>query len=389
MSETADLWARTFAQGGVINNVNDVLDRTPMGNPSRAIGETIRGLNHRNLANSIPINRDYYGLAFFTRPDMRMTTENLSRERIFSPLLTKRAESLPRAIRAMLDNRHNDHGDRSYPCPLVDPKQIFIPLLTNQLISMSGWQDVELPTFTSEKGVYGEEISYADGVASIYRTYDITANFRNIPGDPITSLFLYWIHYAALVYEGKLIPYTNNIVENTIDYQTRIWRIVLDSTKRWVQKIGCTGASFPIGISIGQNYNYEIDQPINRNDQISVQFRSIGAEYVDDILISDFNKTVVLGNADMADAARQNAGMMKIPYEYIYLFNHMGYPRIDPTTYELEWWIYTAEFQARLGGGPDAGDADTGWDESQDIILDDSDDVVPYDASQDAGYNGT
>lgn len=153
-SETSDVWARTFAQGGVINSINDVFDRSPMGDPTKAITETIYGLNHRSLANSIPINRDYYGLAFFTKPDMRMTAENLARERIFAPLLTKRANSLPRAIRASLDWRHTFHGENSYPCPLVDPKQIFIPLLSNQLISMSGWQDVELPTFTSEPGVY-------------------------------------------------------------------------------------------------------------------------------------------------------------------------------------------------------------------------------------------
>lgn len=346
--ESADVWLRTFAQGGVINNLEDVLDRTPMGNPSKAIGETIFGLNHRSLANSIPINKDYYGLAFFTKPDLRLTKDNIARERIFAPLLTERANSLPRAIRAMLDWRHNDHGEDSYPSPLVDPKQIFIPLLTNQLISMGGWQDVELPTFTSEAGVYGEAVSYADGVASIYRTYDITANFRNIPGDPITSMFLYWIQYASKVYEGKLVPYADNIVENTIDYQTRIWRIVLDSTKRWVQKIGCTGASFPTSVSVGQNYNYEIDQPINRNDQISIQFRSIGAEYVDDILILDFNRTVILGNGDMADDKRDGSGLVKVGYEYIYLFNHMGYPRINPHTYELEWWVYNSDFKRRV-----------------------------------------
>lgn len=355
-SETSDVWARTFAQGGVINSINDVFDRSPMGDPTKAITETIYGLNHRSLANSIPINRDYYGLAFFTKPDMRMTAENLARERIFAPLLTKRANSLPRAIRASLDWRHTFHGENSYPCPLVDPKQIFIPLLSNQLISMSGWQDVELPTFTSEPGVYGEQISYADGIASIYRTYDITANFRNIPGDPITSMFLYWIHYASKVYEGKIVPYPNNITENTVDYQTRIWRLVLDSTKRWVQKIGCTGASFPIGVSVGQNYNYEIDTPINRNDQISITFRSIGAEYVDDILISDFNKTVCIGNPDMYDDQRDSANMMKVGYDYIYLFNHTGYPRINPQTFELEWWIYHDEFTAKAG----AGDGESG-----------------------------
>lgn len=365
-----DTWGRTFTQGGPVNGVGDVWARSAIGNPSTAITETLYGLNHRSLANSIPINKDYYGLTFFTKPDLRLTASNLQKLRKFAPMLTTRETSLPRAIRAMLDFRHNDHINESYPCSLIDPKQIFIPLLTNQLISMSGWPDIELPTHTSDPGVYGEQFSFADGITDIYRTWDMTANFRNIPGDPVTMLFYYWVIYAAAVFEGTLTPYPDNIVENTIDYQTRIYRIVLDSSKRFVQKIACTGASFPISDPIGASFNFDTDTPINRNDQVSINFRCIGAEYLDDIIIHDFNASVCFGNKAMYDDQRQNAGMTKIPNEYIYLFNHLGYPRINPHTFELEWWVHTDEFVELTGGGDqdmhevnldavDAGDLNT------------------------------
>ena len=361
-----DVWGRTFTQGGNVNGISDVWARSAVGNPTTAITETLYGLNHRSLANSIPINKDYYGLAFFTKPDLRLTASNCLKLRKFAPLLTSRETSLPRAIRAMLDFRHNDtdgHNNESYPCGLIDPKQVFIPLLTNQLISMSGWPDVELPTHTSDAGVYGEQFSFADGIAEIYRTWDMTANFRNIPGDPVTMLFYYWVLYAASVYEGTLTPYPDNIAENTIDYQTRIYRVVLDSSKRFVQKIACTGASFPTSVPMGAAFNFDTDTPINRNDQVSISFRCIGAEYMDDMIIHDFNAAVVMGNKDMQDDQRQNAKMTKVPYEYIFLFNHLGYPRINPMTFELEWWVYTDQFNAMTGEGRNQDMPDVNLDE--------------------------
>lgn len=345
-----DVWGRTFAQGGTVNSIKDVLSRTANGDPSRAITETLWGLNHRSLANSIPINKDYYGLVFFTKPDLRLDNRSLSRFPNFSPMLTTSQNSIPRAIRAMLDFRHDTHNEESYPCGLIDPKQAFIPLLTNTITSMSGWQDVELPYYTSDAGVYGEQISFADGIAQIYRCFDITANFRNIPGDPITMFFYYWVLYAAAVFEGALSPYPDNIATNTIDYQTRIYRLVLDPSKRFVQKIA-SSIAFPTTVPTGTAFNFEIDQPINRNDQIHINFRAIGCEYYHDMLIHDFNRTVCIANNDMFDDQRTNAGLMVVPPEYIYLFNYAGYPRINPFTGELEWWVYQEDFKALTGEG--------------------------------------
>jgi hypothetical protein len=348
-----DVWGRTFTQGGTVNGVEDVWARSAVGNPSTAVTETLYGINHRSLNNSIPINKDYYGLAFFTKPDLRFTTDNLLKLRKFTPMLTSRETSLPRAIRAMLDFRHNTHNEDSYNCSLIDPKQIFIPLLTNQCVSMSGWPDIEAPTFKSDAGVYGEEWSFVDGITELYRTWDTTINFRNIPGDPITALFWYWVSYASAVFEGTLTPYADNIAENVIDYQTRIYRVVLDSSKRFVQKIACTGAAFPIGVPLGMSFNFETDTPINRLDQIPISFRCIGAEYLDDMIIHDFNAAVVIGNQDMADDQRQNAGLVKVPYEFIYLFNHLGYPRINIQTFELEWWVYNNTYLEMTGNNSD------------------------------------
>ena len=337
---------------GVYGDLSQVLSRTPMGDPRTALTETMWGLNHRSLANSIPINKDYYGLTFFTRPDMCLSKANLRNDPRLAAMLDPDGNSLSRAIRALLDFRHNmiNNDDEPYPSGLVDEKQVFLPLLTNQLVSMSGWQDMELPTHTMDAGVYGEAYSFVDGIVENYRSYEITANFRNIVGDPITYLFMYWLIYAAGVFHGDLVPWRSNLVANRIDYQTRIYRLVLDHTKRYVQKIAYCGAAFPIGLSVGAHFNFESDTPINRgNDQISISFKAIGAEYMSSRAVYAFNKAVCMGNPSMYANNRRAMGLRKIPYEYIYLFNYMGYPYINLETSELEWYVYEEELENAIG----------------------------------------
>lgn len=329
-------------------SLDNLLSTTAMGSVSSAISDTFYGLNHRQQPNSIPINKDYFGLTFFTRPRMNMTTANLRQVRQFAPLLTNNNASIPRAIRAYLDTDSRKNGHSS---PVIDDNQAFIPILTNQLISMAGWPDLRLPTHTADPGLYQETFSLADGITFNYERFDLTANFRNIQGDPITTLFLYWCHYASLVFQGILVPYPEEIIDNRIDYQTRIYRLILDPSRKFVQKIAACGAAFPIDVPIGAAFNFESDQPINRaNDQIRVTFNCIGAMYQDDILIDEFNRTVAMHNSNMdGDENFRKQNMVKLSAEYFNIFNFKGYPYINPDTYELEWWVTIADYQEILG----------------------------------------
>lgn len=322
----------------ITDNLDEVLANTGIGFLSSAITDSFQGINHRQQPNSVPMNRDYYGLTFFTRPRMNMTTDNLRRVRNFANLLTSDGRTIPRAIRAMLDTEAKKNGHSS---PLIDDYNAFIPILTNQLISNSGWPDLTLPTFTSEPGQYKEEFSLADGITRIYRTWDLRVNFRNIVGDPITRLFEIWLEYSSQVMEGIIVPYPDALIENEIDYQTRIYRLVLDHTKTYVQKIAACGAAFPIDDPIGNAFNYESDKPINQgNDQISVTFRCMGAMYNDPILIDEFNRTVIMHNTDMGGSDEDRSQrMVRLSSTYANLFNNRGYPRINPDNYRLEWWV--------------------------------------------------
>lgn len=357
-----DPWLRIYNTNSQFKNVGDVLATTAIGDGNTAISRVFSGVNHRGNASSVAMNKDYYGLAFFSRPDMNMTTKNLLRNRKFTPLLTSNNKSIPRAIRASLDITCDNHANLSYTCPLIDQKNIFIPILSNHLISMSGWPDMELPTYTTSSGVQGEAISFADGIVDINRTFDLTCNFRNMSGSPILELIRYWMMYISNVTQGTMQPHPVNIAQNTVDYQTRIWRLVLDNTKRFVQKIASSVACFPLNNPIGASFNFEIDTPVNRsNDQLSFNFRCHGAEYNDDILIHEFNRSVIYANADMEDGSREGS-LVKLPGEYLHHFNYTGYPRINPGTFELEWWVYKIDWQAVTGSdGGAEGEYDTSY----------------------------
>lgn len=319
---------QTRLSGSVRENGHSSVDRV--------LTDLYRGLDHRGVGLPFQRNYDDQGLVLFTRPRLNLSYDNISGERYLLPLLTEDRYSPYHAIRSMLDPTLAGRGVTS---PLFDSQSAFIPILTNLLQTISGFPDVTLNTYTSQEGIRKEAWSMVDDVAEINTTYDITATFANVTGDPITSLFHMWGVYMGAVYSGDIVPYPDYILENAIDYQTRIWRITLDNTKTYVKKIGCANVAFPMASPLGAFFNYNIDSPsIRDNDQISIPFRCMAAEYNDPILYLEFNQTVELFNVGMADATREGA-YVKLKNRELGGFNWSGYPRINLETYELEWWI--------------------------------------------------
>lgn len=342
-------------------DVEKVLRSAPMGQITTAIGDNFRGINHRQAPSLIQINKDYYGMTFFTRPRLNLSSGNLRVLRELTPLLTTEANSIQRIIRCYLDPVGNKAGN--FTSPFVDSSNAFIPLLTNMLISLPGWPDMVMPHSTSQEGMMKEQFNLADGTAKIYRSVELNANFRNIQGDPISMLFAYWLQYMEGVYMGDIVPYPDAIYENEVDYQTRIYRLILDSTKRYVLRIAATGVSSPAGSPIGAAFNYEANGdlgPINDGlQQVSVPFLSSGILYNDDILMYEFNRTGELFNpalgeilSDKVDKngkstrsnSQRSSVYQKLAIDEVSLFNYRGYPRIDLNTGELEWWVRKDEY---------------------------------------------
>lgn len=338
-------------------------DRTSSNNTDNAWG-----INHRQVPLALQQNKDCYGLTFFTRPQLNLTDNNLMQDRKFSRLLSDDTKSIERLVRTMLDPRlqvmsgdaegqfDNDtfgvQGEVS--CPLVDPRQAFISFFTNNLISLSGFPDLRAPTYSAKEGPYKEAYSFVDGPTTDYTEYDISATFRNIQNDPISKLAFFWTHYQAKVHEGVFTAYGDFVVNREIDYQTRIYRFILDPTKRYIQKMGCTGASFPYALSSGSFYDFDSTKPYNETSQnIQIPFKSVGAIFEDDMIIRSFNDVVSyfhpeMGGNDKRILCEPTDRMVKIPIDKLYFFNHRGYPHINPITYELEWYVSREYYESKL-----------------------------------------
>jgi hypothetical protein len=260
-------------------------------------------------------------------------------------------------------------------CPFINIYNPFIPIFTNNLISISGWPDLTVPVYTSNSGLYGEEYSAVDGVTNNFEAFDVDVTFRNTRGDPIIYMIYIWLKYMNLVFEGILNPYLDFIAENELDYNTRIYRIVLDNTKRKVNYIACTGASFPLNVPSGNLFDVSNDGVYNtRNSEFSVRFKSNGFLAFEDIIKYEFNEvngiynpdfykllqhdTDIGSSLDEVERTDQNyvyevGNLIKIPFasmmnpivsdnKLVNQFHSLSFkatPWINLYTNELEWWI--------------------------------------------------
>lgn len=324
------------------------------GTLTEATGNSLYGINHRGVGNPVPYNTENHGLTFFTRPRLNLSYDNMAMDRVFTPLLTSNPFTYQRAIRAMLDPvgnvGDNDDDVRGVSSPLVDNKSAFINILSNNLLSLSGWPDPVVAYFNATDGPAKETWSMVDDVHRNFNSFNLQASFRNIAGDPITLLFYIWLRYAANVYSGLMMPYPDSVIENEIDYQTRIYRLVLDPSRQFVQKIAACGAAFPVSSPLGAAFNFSSDSPLNQENsqQISIPFQCIGVDYLDPILVKEFNDIVGFFNIDMQDD-RRTGFLIKLNKSQLNLFNYHGYPRINPFSLELEWWVYRNEFFSLVG----------------------------------------
>lgn len=313
------------------------------GTLQQAMYQNFYGLNRFSGVPYAPLNRPGNGFVFFTRPSLNLSYDNLKQVRTFTTLANKNEKGVLRAIRAMLDPAGSFPAN-GYPSPMINPCNPFMPVLSNNLLTLSGWPELVVDTFTSDPGIYKEEWSIADGFARNFSAFEMTASFRNIYGDPISWIFHYWTQYMLYLHEGVMDPRVEQLINNEIDYDTRIYRLIMDKTFRYVEKIAAVGAAFPVSDNSAAQFDFDTNKPIGDGpDEISVTFKCMGADYNDPITIYEFNMAGERFDPRLSDRHRTNYYQLIKPAEAM-LLNHRGIPRINVYTMELEWWILRSEY---------------------------------------------
>src|ERR1700752_1145256 len=342
-------------------SIDDILQSTSIGSLDKAIGNNLFGINHEQLPSAVPGNRERQGFLFFVRPQLNLQHDNIANSRKLMPLASDRSvdgtrdgsTSIHRFIRTTLDPRlmvGYQLGNTNIPrieCPLVNNNMAFIPVLTNNVTKASGWPDPVVPLFTSKTGRYDESFTMVDGLVENYGQYSIDCTFRNTSMDPILYMFYIWTLYMSYVFQGKLVPYPDFITDNRIDYNTRLFRIRLDRNRYKVTKIMSTGPAIPVASSVGQFGDLDMDETFSSaNKDIMVRFQCMGFEIFDDILIYEFNAIVQMFKSEMKDSFRDNE-MIAIPRSLGRIFQHRAYPRINPDSHVMEWWVDRSLFNIR------------------------------------------
>ncbi len=338
------------------------------GSSRSSLSNLFTGFNHRMAPLYAPKNTDSVGYTFFTRPDLNFNKQNLNNSRKLIEVLRAGRSSQSAAIIGMLDPENEIMALDPAHCKLGSPfhskvqfdnRMAFIPLLSNLLVSLTGFPDSTLDVWSSDEGLVREQVSYVDSILEINNRYALSASFRNIEGDPITTFLNFYLDYISGVRRGWYQPRTANILQRRVDYQMRVYRFIMDPTRRYIRKYGIANAVFPVNDTMGAVMNINGNSPlVSDNDQINVQFEAIGAYYNDPIILQEFNDTVAMFNTDMLPlydsgtsfVPRGKDSMMLIDRSEIALFNYRGFPHIDTNSYEISWYVYTDEYKEVMKG---------------------------------------
>jgi hypothetical protein len=312
----------------------------PYGSLARAFGNRVYGIDHNRSGSVVPPSRNKVEYVFFTRPQLNMTDKNISNNPALHNLLSKKDTSSANFVKTTLDPRLGFY-DKSTISPIVDNQNIFIPIMTNDCISLSGWPDRTAPVYTSPEGIRGEQWSVVDGTIEINNKYDLTANFDNIIGDDLVSLISTWLTAQSAVQENVMSKYPREIARGVMDYHTRVYVLTLDETRTFVRMFACCGAGIITNDTIGSFFDYNRNDPqLSGSDTFGVRISCVGAYYNDFQYIMAFNDSVCIGKPEMYDVTEGiPSTMRKLPNQLSDGMNYRSYPLINEETLELEWWV--------------------------------------------------
>lgn len=289
----------------VVPPIKNIFNQSVIPGNSNLITDNYFGFNVNSFGTFSQQPQDSNGYVFFTRPMMNLSTYNIGRMTNLYNLISTDKKSIANYIRQTLDPRvisDENKDPTTIQSPLVNQNCGFIPILTNSLISLAGWPDIMASSYTSNEGWGREQWSIFDGIINVNNSYVLDCTFSNALGEAVIIMIQTWLRYMDNVFQGYMVPYLDFIAENEIDYNTRIYRVILDRTQSYCKKICACGASFPLNIPTGREFDYHyLDVYLQQNKEFSVEFQCNGFIQNEPYLIKDFNMTTAIFNSRLRD----------------------------------------------------------------------------------------
>ena len=269
-----------ITNGVIPDDLIDAMYRASgLGGADSSTFNVFNGLNMLRGIPDLPQKRDRQPINFWTRPTMNLTHNNIRGIRRMSYLMNTDPNSLGNALRCLLMPLSYDPFKRARS-KIVDDNNVFMPLMTNTCLSLSGWPDEELEVQSTAQGIQKEQVSWADGKTGIKNAFSLTGTFQSLHSNPVMALLAVWIEYAARVYEGTMQPFHVMESNSMIDYVSRIYSVKLDDSGLFVRGLAMTGASFPTMNPIGADMNTDGSKHFSsENDVVSLTFHCDGCYY--------------------------------------------------------------------------------------------------------------
>lgn len=339
-----------------------------MGLAAQRLTNPLMGFNHRMASNPVPINREYGGLTFITRPDFNLDFDNIANSRRLSNMAAQPRSSLDYSILASLDpdfelgfsdsgrnsdgRRKNRLGTPFLPEIPFDNLQAFIPLLSTQLVSLNGIPDESVDVWTSQEGLMREQWGMVDSTHEVNNAYGASSTFNNPYGDPVMKMMSIWLEYMSGVKRGQFKPKIRNSIQRRMDYWSRVYGLRYDALGN-ISRFWTICAALPTNNNSGAMTSVDNSKPqLNDDTQVNINWQCIGARTNDPLYMEMFNRTVAMFNPDMTPDPRSSTftpmggdSLVPIPAELLPLFNYYGYPYIDSIRRRITWYVYQADYQ--------------------------------------------
>ncbi|KAB3419236.1 hypothetical protein F9Z84_06940 [Escherichia coli] len=294
----------------------------------------------------MPLADNTIGLGLVTRPQLNLTDDNISRSEKLVSLYGVGPNSVGAYIRGMLDERW---AAANNPI-LLNNKLPFITCLTEYLKTSTGFNDLQISIDTSEPGLRSQVYQRVASKLEDNSVYTINQTYFNPKPSVIQGLFQYWEDYISEVTSGdrQVSPRTWYLMGNRIDYDCRIYHLIMNKDSYFLEHIFATVQSIPISYPAGAIASIDNTQNSLRGegqDDFSVQFSSAGQRMDEWGLIQAFNEHSFLYNPTIRPETRNSYYRELDPTEYV-AYGYGAYPLLLPritdngrTGIKLTWWV--------------------------------------------------
>lgn len=310
---------------------------------SSALSSLLKGTRILGPGNEqAPIPDDVIGLPFVSRPLLNLSDTNIERHDLLRNLVRPRPNSIQGYVKGMLDRRWGAGN----PNELLDNETAWITPLTNLCKVSEGFPDMSLNIKKSSPGIRNQVYTNVDGILTFNGDLNLRQSYFTAKPNILPLLFETWVHYIEGVKLGDelMSPYPEALQQNYIDYDTRIYHLILNKNLRSIEGIYCNAAGAPNTLPVGAQSGIDRTQSTARGqgqDEYQMNFEGVGFRFNSLLVCSMFNKTTYYFNPNMRPEVRATYyRKLRVDEYFAYQYGKKGgvYPVINIESMELEYW---------------------------------------------------